>query len=365
MESADELRERLRNERKQRDELAASNSLIAGGSDSITTSSTSRDIEQYSPDFGIADQRNERPLSGLHNGIRGTQRTASNTKRKLADLAGSLAQVNHGERQSNRRSSQNNGQDWSDGTDVPGRDTRGTTSKATIRSVGNLETSEPIPERTFTFTDDTQAEATSQKSNVAGSSPTRKRGRPPKQKTGEAIAKSGPSIYQKQSDGTYSKETYENYEDFDNAIRKKFLTIGGKTLTEREAKELKEPLIAAIEDEFKLIDRLIWSYTGDPIQQPIWSDLSDKEIDSLTGILLKLGQKSPVVATVARTAVDGSDYVVTGMVLAPRFQQTVDVVRKARKQKAEEAKNDPNYSRQSAFDRIRERRKQTHSVRVE
>lgn len=333
IETADELRLRLKNERNARTSEPSdqrSSDLI----NSITTSSSSRDTIEYSPDFGSEDQRDQRPVQGLHNGIRGTKRTTGNTERKLNLLSGSLAQVNQRKRSADRRPSEDHSQDRSNGTDVsaspPGRSTGST------RTVGNLEALEAIPPRTFNS--ETASDVKEPETSRVTSG--RKRGRPPKSRVSspqplEVIEEQKPSIIERGAN---------------------FLKAGN-VLSEREAKALKDPLVAALQDELSMIDKLIWSYTEDPLQQPIWSDLTEKDLDGLTNLLLKMGQRVPVVASAARVAVDGSDYVTTAMLLAPRFQSTVSVVREARKKKAQNAQNQP---KQSTISRLRRNRQQAN-----
>lgn len=343
-ETADELRKRLKDARTAASELARTNEPATTSGNTITIGSTSRDTVEYSPDFSSQDQRNERPVPRLHNGVRGTKRTANDVERKLNNLTRSLAQINQRERQPDRRSSQDNSQNWPDGNYVPASLTGRT---AGTRRLGNLETDEPVPQREF----DTQTEATATEPTAEGTTQKRKRGRPPKQRDPEP---GKPTIATRQADGTYSKETYQNYEQFDKAIRQKFLS-SGKVLSKTEAKELQEPLVAALTDELGMIDKLLWSYTNDPLQQPIWSDISEKEMESLTNILLKLGQKSPAVATVTRTAVDGSDYVIAATLIGPRFNKTVEVIRDTRRKNKQHA----DQNRQSRFERVRASRRQT------
>lgn len=332
MENADELRKRLKDER----EFKRTNDPtgeFARGSNIITVSSTSGDIEQYSPDIGSQDQRDERFVPGLHHGVRRSIGTTGDTKRKLANLAGSLAQINQRERPANRRSSENNGQNWSDGVDLsagsPGR-----TSREKLRKVGNLETAEIVPPRDFNSETETANEIGENKAPT----PTRRRGRPPKRRDNDVVFDSSPISEVKSAGST------------------PIFSGSSKVLSTKEAAELKEPLVAALQTEFELIDKILLGYTEDPLQQPIWGDVTEKELESLTNIMLKMGQKSPTAALITRTAVDGSDYVNTAILFAPRFQSSVRVVKEARLRKQEAKRNDPNNSRQSVIGRIRANR---------
>jgi hypothetical protein len=310
-ETSEQLRERLRNERNKESINSDTVGTVTGQGDGIDPiSDASTAIIGNSTNVSSEDQRDQRSVQGLHNGVRSTKRTTNNVKRKLDDLSRSLAQVNRGERRTDRRSSENNGPNWSNGIDL----STGTTASKR-RSVGNLETYEPIPPRSFEA--DIEREAAIEERKAEGTTSARKRGRPTKQGTSQPIL-------QIKAVGTALKEKSE---------ARKFFT--GKTFSKSEAEELKEPLVAALQDEFLILDKALWGLSGDELQQPIWSDLSNKELDTITNIILRAGQRSPLVATATRTAVDGSDYIAAGVILAPRFKSTVDVIRTVRKKQNE------------------------------
>lgn len=319
METAEELRKRLKDARTNDDTERERNSSEHS---SITTSSTSSDIERYSPDFTNQNGHSIQSVSGQSNGIVSTVRATRNAERKLANLVRSVAQIDHGERPGSRRSGENNGKDRSDGTNVPTG-----VSKRSTRQIGNLETDEEIPARSFTESDP-QTETNAEKPETKGTEEPRKRGRPAKQRTIPFIQTNAETETKRKIPGWSS----------------------GNTLTKQEAKELEEPLIAALTTEFELLDKTLWGYTGDPLQQPIWSDITEKEMESLTHIVLKLGQKSTMVATAARVAVDGSDYVTAAVVIAPRFQSTVNIISKARKEHVQNKAKRSRFSRNRGSD---------------
>lgn len=103
----------------------------------------------------------------------------------------------------------------------------------------------------------------------------------------------------------------------------------GRVLSEREAKELYEPLIEAIKDDFHYLDELLWLRCPQLDQRDIWGDVDDEETATLTKLLLKRGQKSPATAAVVRGMIDSHDYVVVGALFVPRIQATVKALREA------------------------------------
>lgn len=333
MDKVDELRKKLK-------EDAASQraaNTIDTSTDGPSVSAASSDIERYTPNIPNQDGYSVQPVSRPGLGTVGISRAIGNFERELTDLTRSSAQDNSGKRRTDGRPSENNRQDRSNGIDVSASLERASSGSEQVRKVGNLETDEPIPPRYF----DAEREAAIEKSETQGIAPARKRGRPPKQRD------IGPLQEVKPSYGTPTVDAFN-----EERQRKNFFTTG-KTLSKAEAKELLDPLTSALKDELKQIDKLLWQYTGDVLEQPIWSDTTDTEMDHLTSLILKLGQKSPTIATVARGAVDASDYIVAGSVIGPRFMKTVEVIRTARKSKQSETRN-----RQSTLERFRQRRKQ-------
>jgi hypothetical protein len=105
----------------------------------------------------------------------------------------------------------------------------------------------------------------------------------------------------------------------------------GTTLSITEAKALEGPLLSALESDFYYLDQYIWYRTQDPTQAPIWSDMDNEDLQVLTSILLKRGQKSPATAATVRAIVNGSTYVDVGMLMVPRFMKTVQVLKAAPK----------------------------------
>lgn len=332
-ETSDELRKRLKIEHAA--EQSDNSGNDTGNGDSPKVSATSRDIEQYAPNFPNQDGYGIQSVSRPGLGAISVGRAVSKSKRKSIDIFRGTTQGDIGDGYTTRRSGKNNSQGGSNGTDLPASSPRTTT-----RSVGGLETDEPIPPRTFEPEEENKPRAlfpiTTPKTEPAEREITepRKRGRP----TTKGIVQ-------------HASPTPETTKQ-ERKIPK-FLT--GSTFSKQEAKELQEPLIAALQDELSLVDKALWSLTGDVLQQPVWSDVTDKEMESLTNILLKLGQKSPAVATATRAAIDGSDYISAGVIIAPRFAKTAQIIREVRLQKKAQNENLP---KQSRVERIRNRRRQ-------
>jgi len=109
----------------------------------------------------------------------------------------------------------------------------------------------------------------------------------------------------------------------------------GHTLNKAEVDEYSESLPSALEDHFQAIDDWIWKRQiaagKESDEQPIWTNLDDKEMARLTKVMLKWGQKSKVGAAVTRGVVESSDYIAVGSMIAPRFMQTVEQYRETRR----------------------------------
>lgn len=315
-----ELRDKLRAERT----TTANISDDTGGSGSPTTSSTSNDIEQYVGDIINQDGHSIQPVSRPGAGAISVVRAIANTKRKSGNKSTGTSQSDIRSGSEHRRSSEDNGQSGRDGTDV-----QTSSSSGKQREVGNLVAYDEIPPAHFI----PENTGTTSGGNSQTTQTPRKRGRPPK----FSIVRN-----------TEPQATIETK-------RSKFFS-GGATLSKTEASELQESLIEALTDEFEIIDTMLWNYVDDPLKQPIWSDISEKEMLSLSKMILKLGQKSPTIATVARGAVDAKDYVTVATMLIPRVQTTVQKIRAVRKEKKQNAPK--NLSRSERIRLLRERDKQ-------
>lgn len=100
-----------------------------------------------------------------------------------------------------------------------------------------------------------------------------------------------------------------------------------KVLTKGEAEDLYETLVAAISDDFGYIDQLLWKINPGLDERPIWSNTSPLEDQAIAKMLLKRGQSSPAAAALVRGVVDSSDYVIVGMAILPRVNETVKAIR--------------------------------------
>lgn len=109
----------------------------------------------------------------------------------------------------------------------------------------------------------------------------------------------------------------------------------GNTLNKAEIEEYSESLPSALEDIFQATDDWLWKRQiaagKDSDEQPVWTNLDDKEMSRLTKVFLKWGQKSGMGAGAVRGIVESSDYIAVGSMLAPRFMQTVDIYRETRR----------------------------------
>lgn len=184
-----------------------------------------------------------------------------------------------------------------------------------------------IPQRRF----DSGSEAETEVGPTEPDVPRRKRGRPPKSRANlfaiPGIPKAedtGPEIGQSRRNSI--ADAGEKIKEFAAKVTPK-----GNRLSQQEVKALHDPLTSALFDEFDLLDKMLWGYGGDATQQPIWSDITEKEMEAFVSAFLGLGQKSGTVATMARSAVDLSDYVIVGAMMAPRIKATVEIVKQHRK----------------------------------
>lgn len=364
----DELKEQLREERKkngrQRNiDIATSSSdtdrTIEGHVGSSSSTSEPTDTGENGPgnSSGGSLQHALSAIRGRADNDQGHNSTATDIEGKLAGSFRSTTQVNRRVRSDNRRSSEDSSTYQSNGSDIRtgaslGTAVNNTTSDAPI-IYGNLERNvenEPtqfIPPRTFTPEPSTQSsqpiigepallfrdgkltkrEPKGVKKDVTRAVETVK-AVIPKAKRGRPAGKSSP---QNVLDGPGPSS--ENI--FLKAAKQAGQAIpSSNKLTKKEIEELREPLTEALKDEFTMLDQLLWRYEGETsLQQPIWSDVMDGEMDRLVNALLNLGTRSSTVATIARTSVDMSDYIVAGTLLAPRLQATAALIGETRKRK--------------------------------
>lgn len=66
-------------------------------------------------------------------------------------------------------------------------------------------------------------------------------------------------------------------------------------------------------------------------ERDIWGDVSEDEVSKTVELMLKGGQKNPVMAQTVRSMVDLHVYAVVGAMFAPRIQKTVQALRETPK----------------------------------
>ncbi len=216
-------------------------------------------------------------------------------------------------RPSNRRSSQSDSSSAGDST---------STKSESEHAIGRIVADGPIATRNFA------AETTSTQTSGQAEEPVKRRGGWPKGKPRK---------------GTTSEEKPEaGHSEEKRKVTAPFLRKGN-VLSTTEARDLAEPLISSLENDFQAIDTYLWGRlknTGtDTHDQPIWSDLDQEEIEKLTSLMLKWGQHNDTAATIVRSVIDLSDYVAVGTIFVPRIKRTVDIMRETRKPRAKRGQN--------------------------
>lgn len=191
--------------------------------------------------------------------------------------------------------------------------------RGTTRRAGKLEADDPIPirpkEKRSTKSTGTRSTTAKTESTASGQEKESK-----SVQRGKAVSKVGSTAIQGEGEEQKAKFSLPKFKE-------------GSTLTIAEAKALEEPLLSALESDFYYLDQYIWYRTQDPTQAPIWSDMDNEDLQVLTGILLKRGQKSAATAATVRAIVNGSTYVDVAMLMGPRFVRTVQVLKAAPKKK--------------------------------
>lgn len=316
--NADELRKQLRDERNRSNSDGQSGETSTDtfgyfATDNSTAGSVSAAKERSANSSSAKVRGVVKSVLGQAGGTSGNDQPTTNIEGKLAGGIGSTAQVDRRARQEPRRHGENSATDRADGINI----SASTTTSQTRKRVGNLErdtANEPfIPTRTF----ENGAEESTKTETVTASPAIEKskRGRPPGKRIIEA-AKS--AISHAAEEAPKVKVNFS------------LPTPRGKRLSEAEVKDLREPLTEALLDEFALVDKALWQITGDSIEQPIWSDFTEQEMDQFVRVFLRAGQRSVLVATAARGATDLQDYIVAGAIVLPRLQKTAVAVREAR-----------------------------------
>jgi hypothetical protein len=346
-ENSNELRERLKSVRTNRNTSESSG-------DTPTVNSTGRTATDY---VGVSDQSSNgtgqsakpvvsdgsKPVRQFIGTVRGsgsgsgtTDRAASITKGRITSSPRGTTQDDRRVRSELRRSGEDHAKDRPDGIDLSAS-TTGRGSELTGRLERTPGDEQFIPKRKFdgaetnTSTDTQETYRPTEPIIIK-----RGRGRPRKSGVAQVIGHFGELT---KNIGTPDREdeTYPG-KSRENPLKqaKEFIASSvpkGNRLSASEVKSLKEPLSSALTDEFELLDRMLWGYAGDGIDQPIWSDITEREMEAFVDSFLKLGTKSGTAAVLARSAVDMNDYIVVGGMLVPRIKATVSIMRSKRKNK--------------------------------
>lgn len=387
---ANELREKLRNARSQTfsdtsaSSVTSTNNEPGSGQSEIGIDTSSSIVQRYSPISSTEDRGAEllkdtttgrsnqsskpdiRSLSGQNDRNNATRGTATKSQGGIFGSVRRSTQDDKRERPQFGRPSENNSTYRSDGIDI----SSGASSGKQPKRVGNLvrnEREEPnfTPPRFFGTPEylkediidikqereqersnsNTSPEKTNQKRTVEGTETTRKRGRP----------RTKIDVKQPSEESENSQETTQ-HKNLKERIEEFVPRYGGNRLTEKEAANLQEPLSSALEDIFEQMDKFLMGYCNlTPIDeggQPVWSDISEKEMKAFVKSWTALGQKSAIAAGAARGAVGLSDFIIGAAVLGPRIKKSGELIRQAH---AEQKINQPErvkrhartYSRQN------------------
>jgi len=110
----------------------------------------------------------------------------------------------------------------------------------------------------------------------------------------------------------------------------------GKKLVEELplARDRKAELRETISFDADIADGLLWHQEkrafGESSEQPIWSDLDDKELERLSFVLDRLATRFKVAHTVIEHYLGAHDYLIAGAIVLPRLHRTIDVIRATR-----------------------------------
>jgi hypothetical protein len=98
--------------------------------------------------------------------------------------------------------------------------------------------------------------------------------------------------------------------------------IRNKPLSQKEADEIREPLISAMGDYFHYADELMTGTSANGAEAAIWGSIDDEEIGILIDAWLARARTDSRAAYFAVQAVNGHYKLKIGLILAPRFYQT-------------------------------------------
>lgn len=307
---ATELRDKLRGKRTGSDTTERSNNEASGSASNDPGNNPGNVAAKVGHGLQLVSG------SGSTTGKRDGQ-PDNNAEQSGSSLRGT-APGYYGVGQTTGRSGENNGQSRSDGSKLQTSPaTTARTGRAGRTRLGNLETDEEIPTRTFTETESSTARVSANDGGKAVKGSVK------------SDTKSKKSIKEIIVD-PIPKETREGVV---KAVISGTSTLlkEGKTLSLTESKTLQEPLKDALLDYATYADQALWKRQGNTNNVPIWSDMDEDEIGLLVDFMLKSGQRSPITARLVRNAVNTHDYVALYMMLAPRTVRTANIIRETTK----------------------------------
>lgn len=97
---------------------------------------------------------------------------------------------------------------------------------------------------------------------------------------------------------------------------------GRKVFSEREAEDIREPLINAMRDYFLYADELMFATLRTHPQVMIWRTIDDEDIEKLASVWLTRARINPQAAAHVAMIVDKHLQIQVGMILVPRFIET-------------------------------------------
>lgn len=109
--------------------------------------------------------------------------------------------------------------------------------------------------------------------------------------------------------------------------------------TDKEAGEKAEALKAALEDNFRYLDQYLHGRLKAAAQakgekdwddSAVWDDMDEKDLDKLTKTMIRGAKHSAAMATVVNATIESADYVSVGVLIGPRVQETVQIMRETR-----------------------------------
>ena len=95
-----------------------------------------------------------------------------------------------------------------------------------------------------------------------------------------------------------------------------------KTLTDKEAKELREPFVKALSTMGTYVDEVITITNKEMAKAKIWSTITRDEWEVVADMLLADGKKSGVIATAVRATATAYLRLQVGLITLPRVYQT-------------------------------------------